>query len=116
VISYDGATKMWTILRTYSDSDEKYRIVVACREHKYANGETLKGRDACSLQVGRLYHMVERCDNGDVEGVYEDQSMQSVSISEGHRTSEDRLSGRINYQDDRQWFDILRLELLPENH
>src|SRR6266567_403596 len=105
VVSYDAATKTWTILRN-GTFDGKYmvkRIIVACQGHKYADGETLRGRDYCSLQVGRLYHWYKKCDNGEAEMVSETPGISVLTITEGDRPNQDN-----------QFFDILRYEVLPD--
>jgi hypothetical protein len=108
VVGYGAASKTWTILRTETLDGTSLvkRIIVGCRTHKYGDGETLQGRDFCSLQVGRLYNS-KSCDNSDIEMVDENFKTEppTLVITEG-RGSEP------NYEI--QVFAILRYEALPD--
>src|SRR5262245_50491155 len=106
VISYDGTSKTWTILRN-GTFDGKYmvkRIIVACNAHRYSNGNTLEGPGFCNLNVGRLYRWHKHCDNGETEMVMEFGS-SSLSITEGEGS-----------QEDVQFFNIVKYEILPDTH
>jgi len=67
VVGFDGATNTWTIIRngTFNGKYLVVRLTVACQAHKYADGDLLRGRDQCVLQVGRLFHWYKSCDGGD---------------------------------------------------
>ena len=75
VVGFDGATNTWTIIRngTFNGKYLVVRLTVACQAHKYADGDLLRGRDQCVLQVGRLFHWYKSCDGGDFEMVSESQ-------------------------------------------
>jgi hypothetical protein len=108
VIGHDTPSKTWTIIRTETVEGISLpkRIIVGCRTHKYADGETLQGRDFCSLEVGRLYAW-KSCNNGDIEVVDEnfETGPPTLTITEGH-------GGDIQPNYEVQLFDILRYEAL----
>jgi len=112
VVGYGAASKTWTILRTETLDGASLvkRIIVGCRTHKYGDGETLQGRDFCSLQVGRLYNW-KSCDNGDIEMVDENFKTEppTLVITEGRGWD---TQFKPNYEI--QVFAILRYEALPD--
>jgi hypothetical protein len=112
VVGYDAASKTWTILRTETLDGASLvkRIIVGCRTHKYGNGETLQGRDYCSLEVGRLYGW-KSCDNGDIEMVDENfkTGPPTLVITEGHG-----WDTQFNPNYEIQVFEILRYEAIPD--
>jgi hypothetical protein len=112
VVGYDAPSKTWTILRTETldGASLAKRLIVACRTRKYGDGQTLQGRDFCSLQVGRLYSW-KSCDNGDIEMVDENFKTEppTLVITEGHGWD---TQFKRNYEI--QVFAILRYEALPD--
>lgn len=105
VVGFDGATNTWTIIRngTFNGKYLVVRLTVACQAHKYADGDLLRGRDQCALQVGRLFHWYKSCDGGDFEMVSESAWFPLLQITEGRKPNQET-----------QLFDILRYEALPD--
>jgi hypothetical protein len=56
VMSYDAATKHWTIVRagTFDGESLRERLTVVCSLYKRGQNATDYGPDACDLKVGRL--------------------------------------------------------------
>jgi hypothetical protein len=109
VVAYDAPTKTWTIHRngTFYGKYMVKRLIVACESRKYRDGETLKGRDVCDLDIGRLYlyFRPSGCTQGNYEAVNEMLGAHPLlSIAEGPNVNDA----------DTQFFDILRYEVLPD--
>jgi hypothetical protein len=55
VVSYDGATQQWTIIRTETINGEhlRKRLIVGCLLYQKGKDDMRDGPNACELQVGR---------------------------------------------------------------
>ncbi len=113
VVAYDAASNTWTIHRN-GTFDGKYlvkRIVVACASHSYRDGQMTRGRDVCSLNVGRLYYGFRAgdcADGGDYEYVEESSSGPSGPMLF-------IAKGPDSMHADGQLFRILRYDVLPDS-
>ena len=107
VMGYDGQTHQWTILRT-GTFDGKYlrkRLTVVCTFWQVGERESVKGPEACHLEVGRLlvpYRATPLANPEDFVDVSE-LADETLSITEGE--GDNRVM---------QQFTILKYEVLPE--
>jgi hypothetical protein len=105
VISYDGTTHQWTILRS-GMFDGKYlrkRLVVVCDSYKWGRHESVKGPEACHLQVGRLIVPDQTPDDPKAFVDVFEMPSETLAITEGY--GDDRVS---------QQFTIIKYEVLPD--
>jgi hypothetical protein len=109
ITAYDAATQQWTILRTgtFSNGEGKpptflrKRLIVVCDSYQWGERERIRGREACHLEVGRMYTPNLNTSKGqDVMHVWELPG-EKISITEGEG---DRVA---------QQFSILKYEVLP---
>lgn len=109
VVSYDGRTAEWVVVRTgtYDGEHQTKRMTLQCDFYKWDDHEAVSGPKSCDLRIGRLM----------VDNSYEFFSGKSKDHFQIDEMSSDLIAFTKGTGDKRvaQHFMILHQEMLPES-
>ena len=108
VVSYDGATHQWVILRngTFGGKYLTKRITVVCNFFKWGDHDAVAGPEACHLDVGRMMipNSLSPTKKDEPFLDFFEMPSETLAITEGE--------GADQVQ---QQFTIVKYEVLPDN-